>query len=176
MSDMAEIADVDVSPDFVWDAEDARIARELVAREGTPQAIRYFARHTRRLSNYGYWFLLGTLWVRYTGFSDLETWRRLFRSERPRRASSLMKPSELRELQNLADPLTLYRAHRLGENDWIAYTLDLSVAQRLARSRQGPICAYRVAKADVIALFLRRGEQEVLVLDAAHVQRVEAED
>lgn len=157
--------DPDISPDFVWHAEDARIAAQLVDREATPQAIRFFARHHRHLSDYGYWFLLGSLWVSYSGWSDLALWRRLLCSDRPHRDTSLMKPSEMQVFRALPETLTVYRAHRPSETDWIAYTLDRRVAERLATERRGPIRTYQVAKADVVALFLRRGEQEVLVLD-----------
>lgn len=157
--------DPDISPDFVWNAEDARIAAQLVDREATPQAIRFFARHHRHLSDYGYWFLLGSLWVSYSGWSDLALWRRLLSSDRPNRPTSLMKPSEWRAFQALPAILTVYRAHRPSETDWIAYTLDRRVAERLATARRGPIRTYQVAKTDVVALFLRRGEQEVLVLE-----------
>lgn len=162
----------DISPDFVWNAEDARIFAQLIDREATPQAIRFFARHHRHMTDYGFWFALSTLWVSYTGWSDINLWRRLFSSDRPRRETSLMKPSELQVFRELPDTLTVYRAHRPKETDWIAYTLDRTVAERLATERHGPIRAYHVAKTDVLALFLRRGEQEVLILDPRCVELV----
>lgn len=162
-----EASTQDVSPLFRGvTAAEAQIVQRILKHEGTPEAIREFARCRTRLSDYIYWFVLGTLWVSYTGFSDLDLWKRLFASARPDRDLSLMKPSELQELCALPDPLLIYRAHRPNEADWIAYTLSLDVAARFARERGvSEIKAYGVKRTDVLALFLRRGEQEILVLD-----------
>lgn len=164
----------DISPDFIWNAEDASIFEQLLWREGSPSAIQFFARHQRRLTHYGYWFGLGTLWVHYTGFSDLTLWRRLFSSDRPHRETSLMKPSELVAFRALPDRMTVYRARRPGETDWINYTLDRRIAERLATARHGPIKQYWVQRRNVLALFLRRGELEILVLNPALVEESES--
>lgn len=77
-----------------------------------------------------------------------------------------MKPSELDVFRLLGDHLTLYRAHRTGETDWISYTLSpMKAAEFAARRGAAQVKEYRVAKVDALCLFLRRGEFEVLVLD-----------
>ena len=163
----------DVSPKFRPNALDSRIAMELLAMEGTPQAIQHFAAHCNELSAYGYWYFLSTLWVSYSGHSDLALWRRLFSARRPHRAASIMKPSELTSLQDLPDTLQVFRAHREKETDWISYTLAYGVAVRFAVERGvREIVEYRAQKSDVLALFLRRQEQEVIILDPASVQRM----
>lgn len=163
----------DVSPDFRWNRQDAKIMRKVTPHEATPQAIRVFNHVHRRLSDYGYWFLLGTLWVSYTGWSDLELWKRLFRSTRPRRETSLMKPSELGVYRALPDMLTFYRAHRHGERDWVSYTLDpLKAAMFAVQRGVSEVVEYRAAKADALCLLLRRGESEVLILDQQKAERV----
>ncbi|MEC2555116.1 hypothetical protein P9W85_28065, partial [Bacillus tropicus] len=69
--------------------------------------------------------------------------------------------------------ITVYRAHRINEKDWIAYTLDPLIAARFANEREvNTIAEYKVKKRDVFALFLRRGEQEVIVLDKKNIQFV----
>lgn len=162
----------DVSPKFRPNAFDSRLAMELMTMEGTPQAILHFAEHANELSAYGYWFLLSTLWVSYSGHSDLGLWRRLFSANRPHRAASIMKPSELTALTALPAALTVFRAHRPGETDWLSYTLSLPVAERFARERQvREVCEYNVEKSDVLALFTRRAGAEVLVLDPARARR-----
>lgn len=156
----------DISPDWRPDKQDARVIRQILEHEATPQAIQVFARHAWKLTDYAYWFTLGTLWVSYTGWSELETWKRLFSSNRLKRETSIMKPSELTVLRQLPDPVTIYRAHRPGETDWIAYTIHpMKAAQFAHRRGVGVVREYQVAKADVLCLFLRRGEMEVLVLD-----------
>lgn len=156
----------DISTSFQYNFKDKIIALQLIKREGTPDAIKYFSEHCEELTNYGYWFLLSTLWVSYTGFSDIELWKKLFLSDRPQKQKSIMKPSELKEYNYLPYWVTVYRAKRPGEKQWIAYTLDLEIAKRFAKERNvNKISKYEVRKKDILALFLRRGEKEIIVLD-----------
>lgn len=163
---------IDGSPAVVEvTAQEARILRRILALEATPEAIREFCRCRNQLSDYVYWYTLGTLWVSYTGFSNLDLWKRLFAANRPDRDISLMKPGEYRVFCTLPDEFTIYRAHRPGESDWIAYTVDPQIAGRFARERGvSQVHVYTVQRRDVLALFLRRGEREILVLDKARVQ------
>lgn len=167
----------DISPNYQWREQDAALGRQLLRLDGKPEAIRYFAAHCKPLTSDAYWFYLGTLWVNYTGYSDLNLWRHLFSSTRKNRDSSLMKPSELAAFRNLPDPLYALRAHRPGETDWIAYTLSTETAARFAIERGiRSLHLYEIDKADVLCLFLRRGESEILVLDknkARFVREVE---
>lgn len=156
----------DVSTAYKFTPRDKELVELIMPHEATPQAIIIFNNHKKEFSNYAYWFVLSTLWVSYTGYSDLNLWRELFSSTRPNKAISLMKPSELKELAKLPNKLIVYRAHRDNETDNIAYTLDYQTAQRFARERHvDEVKAYRVKKRDVLALFLRRGESEIIVLD-----------
>lgn len=125
----------DISPRFRWNAYDATVAQEMIRLEQTPEAVRRFAELCAGLSDYGYWFQLSTLWVSYTGWSDLALWRQLFGSERPGRRQCIMKPSELEALERLPNMLTVYRAHRPGETDWLSFTLSLDKAQMFAHKR-----------------------------------------
>ena len=160
----------DVSPSFIWNPVDASIAKKLVTLEGTPEAIVHFSSICNKLTDYAYWFFLSTLWVKYTGWSDLELWKRLFSSDRPGRLKSIMKPSELDKFKILPYNVTIFRAHRPEESDWIAYTLDKDIATRFADERKvNSIKEYKVRKKDIAALFLRRGEQEIIVLDKSKV-------
>ena len=165
--------DADISANFQPNATDATVAKGLLAYEGTPLAILYFAKHCDALSDYAYWFLLGSLWVSYSGWSDLALWRHLLQSDRPKRTTSLMKPSEWESFKRLPEKITAYRAHRQGETDWISYTLDKTVAERFVQSRDsGHIVEYELRKKDVHALFLRREEQEILMLTPRLAKRV----
>ncbi|WP_197080912.1 hypothetical protein [Gordoniibacillus kamchatkensis] len=77
-----------------------------------------------------------------------------------------MKPSELTEFHKLPEVIIAYRAHRPCETDWISYTLDRNIAERFALERKvDHIAQYQLRKRDVLALFLRRGEQEIIMLD-----------
>ncbi|TWH49614.1 hypothetical protein [Sporomusa sp. KB1] len=163
----------DVSPIFRWSAYDSTVAENMIRLEGTPEAIKYFSEVCEKLTNYAYWFFLSTLWVNYSGRSDIELWKRLFSSERGQKLRSIMKPSELAEYDRLPYFITAYRAHRPEETDWIAYTLDLNIACRFAREREvNRISEYSIKKRDVLALFLRRGEKEILVLDKSKTKHI----
>lgn len=163
----------DISKDFTWNPYDAKVGKKLVELEGTPEAIKHFAAVQDGLSDYGYWFMLSVCWVKYTGWSDLELWRHLFSSERPKRQTSIMKPSELKKFKELPYFITAYRAHRENESDWLSFTLDKEIALRFARERgKQTIGEYKIKKRDVLALFLRRGEQELLMLDKSKAEFV----
>lgn len=159
-----------VAPNISRDFHPSRLDQETIAEitrhEGRHGAIRAFSNRCHLLSDYAYWFVLGTLWVSYTDFSNINLWRRLFQSKRPNRGTSLMKPSELTAFHALPDEFIAYRAHRPGETDWLSYTLDKLTAARFARERGiHSVHAYLIQRCDVLSLFLRRGEQEILCLD-----------
>lgn len=155
-----------ISTAFHWNEFDYQVAKAVLGRAETPEAIQYFSKHDLLLSNYGYWFMLSTLWVSNTDLTHLDLWKKLFASHRPNKQISLMKPNELTIFKTLPNKLTVYRAHRPNETDWIAYTLDKEVAFWFAKNRgTNQIDEYRIKKKDVLAVFLRREESEVIVLD-----------
>lgn len=162
-----------ISPQFKRNVLDAVYTEQIVQIDYKPDRIRYFAKIGEQLSDYAYWFLLGTLWVEYSGWSDLALWQRLFSSARPTRADSLMKPDELRAYRRLPETLTVYRAHRPNENDWIAYTLDPETAKIFAWKRGvSRFAEYQLPKSAVVSLFLRRGEKEVICVDRSTARLV----
>lgn len=166
-----------ISPDWQGcDRAEQRLIAKILKHEGTGRAIQVFAKHCKRFSDYWYWYTLGTLWVSYSGWSDLRLWRRLFLSQRPNRATSLMKPDEWQAFQQLPVHVVVYRAHRPQETDWIAYTLDPQIAARFAREREvSQVSQYLLDKDKVMALFLRRKEAEIIALqpqDAVHVRDI----
>ncbi|MFS0815510.1 hypothetical protein ABC382_00880 [Lysinibacillus sp. 1P01SD] len=164
----------DVSKHFKFNYYDARVGQEILQFEGTPKAILFFAEKCEKLTDYAYWFFLSTCWVSYTGFSDLELWKELFSSERPKRKECIMKPSEVKAYNSLPYFVTIYRAHRENEKDWIAYTLDKNIAIRFARERNvSKVSAYKIKKQHILALFTRRGEEEVIVLNKENVELIE---
>jgi hypothetical protein len=156
----------DVSPDFVPDRLSSEVVKRVILHEGTPKAIQIFAAEQHKLTHYWYWFTLSTCWVSYSGWYHISNWRALFESSRPNRKTSIMKPSEVRAFDELPDQLRVYRAHRPGERDWISYTLSPTRAAMFADKRGvSEVGLYKIQKADCIALFLRRDEFEVLMLD-----------
>lgn len=159
--------------DFRPSKLDAEVIAKVTKHWETGKAIRCFNNEHRRLSDYAYWYLLSTLWVSYSGWSELELWKRLFGSERPLRETSIMKPSELRAWRELPDQIRTFRAHRPDEKDWIAYTTDPIKCGCFALARGvNSISEYEIAKADALCLFLRRGESEIILIDRAKAKFV----
>lgn len=156
----------DISKKFQFNNYDAMVARRLIQLEETPEALIYFSKVCDNVSDYAYWYFLSTLWVSYSGYSDINLWKKLFSSKRKFKILSIMKPSELEEFNKLNANIEVYRAHRQGEVDWISYTLDIDIAKRFAKERDvSVISQYKIKKKDIEALFLRRGEYETILLD-----------
>jgi len=51
----------DISPDFKHNTFDAQFIAKVLKHEGKPSAIHRFAADHYGISDYAYWFLLGTL-------------------------------------------------------------------------------------------------------------------
>ena len=164
-----------ISPDWQGSTRrERRIINRLLKFEETPKAIQYFAKHCDHLSDYWYWFVLGTLWVSYTGHSDLNLWRKLFNSKISNCSSSLMKPDELAIFKRFPAVFVVYRAHRKDEKDWISYTLSPKRAALFAVRRNMEIAAYEVKKLDILSYFARRGEDEILILDKTRAKFIQS--
>lgn len=163
-----------ISPDWIGSTrKERRIIQSILKREATPAAITYFEKHCSELGDYWYWFILSTLWVSYTGWSDLNLWRKLFSSNRPNRMTSIMKPDELSEFNAMPDTIIGLRAHREDETDWISYTLSPERVSMFAKQRGvKKVTPYEIQKKDVLAYFTRRGEFELIVLNKSKVVRI----
>lgn len=164
----------DISPNWKGSTDSEReVIEQMLPLQETPYAILMFNELQEFLGDYWYWFVLGTLWVSYSGWSDLELWKRLFRADRKQRATSLMKPSEWEAFKKLPDRFTAYRSHRPDETDWISYTLDRELADRWTIERGGLTQAYTLKREYCLALFLRRDEKEILMLDPRKAKKIE---
>ena len=101
-------------------------------------------------------------------------WRNLFSCSRPARKRNPLKPDEVHAVNDQSPLVTAYRAHRPGEVDQIAYTLKRETACRFARERAADqITRYAIPKRTTVALFVRRGEHEVLALDKTSASATE---
>lgn len=85
--------------------------------------------------------------------------RESFSSNRGNKIIGSLKPDELSALKKLPNKLTVYRAHRDNELDWIVYTLDKKIVECFSRERaSSEVTTYKVKKSDVLAYFTRREE------------------
>jgi len=165
----------DISSDFKSSfSYDAKVGKKILKYEGTSEAIFYFNKVKNKLSDYAYWYFLSTLWVSFSGNTNINLWIKLFSSKRPRRETSIMKPSELIKYEQLPDIIEAYRAHRENETNWISYTINPFTAAKFAIHRKSnEIKKYNIKKRDIIALFLRRNEYEIICLDKNKAQYID---
>lgn len=162
----------DISKKFIPNAYDSDVAEAIIDLGETPEAMDYFMRRSYFLSDYAYWFILSTLWIGCSQFAGTETWRMLFTARRRYKKRSIMKSSELKEYNDLKWFLTVYRATAPSETDWINYTLDPEVAIRFAKAKGiKRVEVYSACKRDVIALFQRREEAEIIIPDRQKAER-----
>ncbi|MDT2422424.1 hypothetical protein P7D66_08545 [Enterococcus avium] len=159
-----------ISTAFKYNASDAEIMKKLLVIHPDEQ-VGYFERKSNQLSDYAYWFLLSTMWVKEAAVAPISQWMRLFSAKRPNRRISLMKPNEMALFKKLPNKLTVYRDHA-DETDWISYTLNPQTAIKFANMKNvNEVAEYKLKKHDCLALFLRRDEMEVLCMDKELAKR-----
>lgn len=157
---------MDISAMFSPSQRGSRLAKALLRHEGTQRALSVFREGCHLLDDYHYWYLLSTLWVLHHEGSDIRHWKRLFGSKRAGRADGIMKPSELEAYLALPENLVVYRGCGPDDFGWISYTLNPAIATLFAaRKIRGHVRAYVVPKSEVIALFTRRGEEELIIIN-----------
>jgi hypothetical protein len=116
-----------------------------------------------------YWSLVGAVWVNSENiFQNLRRWRRVWCSREPG-LEACMDDKERAALADLPDWFRLWRgtAHERSVRG-LSWTTDREKAERFARRlaiKTKPLLAAGiVAKKDVKAVFLGRGESEVVSL------------
>jgi len=157
--------DADLSDAFQYSRSAAAVADLLIEVEkNDPKALlTNFARYSKSLDDFNFWFLLSSVWARDNTIHSAEVWASHFMSERRGRKLGLMKRNEQKKLAKLPPMITVY---------WpdapltIAYTLDHDFAQKLAED-QGVRWLNRgtISKDKVIAYFDRRRPREVVILE-----------
>lgn len=115
-----------------------------------------------------FWSLVSDVWIdTENAWQNIGSWSEIFASDRASQ-HSLMNEDELQLFHSLPDTLTIYRGCRRDINeDGLAWTLDEQRAHWFAErfsNDDGVVLTRTVSKKDVVALFTRRGEQEVIVL------------
>lgn len=121
-----------------------------------------------------FWELVGGVWTDSENiWQNYAEWEELLSQERPGR-EFLMTDEEREKLAALPEEITIYRGYTFVEDDHdgiegFSWTLDKQRAAwfstRLARDHETTMVATAtVSKADVIAHFLGRGEEEIVAL------------
>lgn len=160
-----------ISPAFKYNKTDAGLIADLML--ALPEKrIELFQKVADQLTDYAYWFVLSNLWVNDSRIAPIAVWKEMFSVKRASRDISLMKPDELKRLKELPNKLTVYRLHSKGETDWISYTLNIETAFAFSGIKGGgELVSYQLKKRDCLALFLRRGEAEIICLNKEWAKR-----
>lgn len=121
-----------------------------------------------------FWELVGSIWVDTENlWQNYDEWHDVLHAERGDR-TAMMDDDERAALAALPDEVTIWRGYNADDEDderHIGFSWSLRrdcaewFAERFAshRGRARVLCA-RVRKADVVALFTGRGEDEIVVL------------
>jgi hypothetical protein len=130
-----------------------------------PYRLDAFVKIAQDLPDEKYWSLLGSIWTdTENAWQNLDTWKELFGSNRPKR-QSLMDWDEQLALSSLSDTVKIYRGCQEGINeDGISWTLKRDKAEWFANrfSNDGIVLEKEISKSDIIAVFTGRNEFEVI--------------
>lgn len=144
-------------------------------------AVIDFVNYIPDLSDFGYWDLLGALYIHggYSTFMTPKTWRRLFQAPRPQK-KYVMKSFERKALKVLPKRVTCYRIHHPNEKDWISYTVSGWLVPKFVEDYKEhgafqSVDKYRVNKKDIDFFFGRNNEDEVIILDRSKVKKIGAD-
>lgn len=156
---------------------DLKLFKYLVSHENNSKILITFAKNITKLSHYGYWRILSSLYIKGGYCIPLEVWKKMFTMPFDKRQKGLMNEEELKVFCSLPKQVKAYRIHKNNESDWISYTLSLNTALNFIEvySEQ---CIYggtescTINKDDILAYFARRNEQEIIVLDKTKMKNV----
>ena len=131
-----------------------------------PYRLQAFIQIAKYLSDEKYWSLLASIWTdTENAWQNLDEWRKLFNSSRPKR-QRLMDRDEVLAYDSLPDTVKIYRGCQKGINeDGISWTLKRDKAEWFATrfSKDGLVLEKEIQKKDIIAVFTNRNEFEVIV-------------
>lgn len=123
------------------------------------------------MSDEEYWESVSSVWTIVESIhEDLEIWAELWSDARPGRLEHVMDEDELKAFVDLPPKVEIYRGYRHEECMLgMSWTTDRKRAAWFARrsrilGHKAYLATAHVAKADVLAYFLRREESEIVVL------------
>ena len=133
-----------------------------------PYRLQAFQEIQDRLTDIGYWHLLGEVWIdTENAWQSIKTWRSLFNSKRSH-SHYIMDEVEQEMYGNLPSKFTIYRGCSYENENGISWTLDKDKAEFFANrcstfGRKGKVIYREIDKKNTVALLLGRNEQEIIV-------------
>lgn len=157
--------------------DDQFLLRLMIKDNDTVLPIVNFVSAIPNLSNFGYWTLLGALYIHggYSQFVTVDNWRQLLSAD-VKCKENIMKPFERRALSVLPNKVECYRIHHTdSESDWISYTISEHlipkfVEQYKEHDAYSYVEKFVVKKKYIDFFFGRNGEDEIVVLDRSKVK------
>lgn len=144
--------------------------RQVVWLHERPYRLDAFMSISDLLDDDNYWSLLADIWIDSENiWQNLDQWRQLFESTR---SGSPMTDEEEAALAAMPDPVPVYRGGVEDANEYgLSWTTDRERAEWFAvrmtgDDEVGVVLDGLVAKKDVAAYFMGRGESEIVVFDA----------
>ena len=131
-----------------------------------PYRLQAFLEIQDQLTDTQYWRLLADSWIdTENAWQNRGKWRKLFDSKRPH-SHYLMDETEDNAMNTLPEMVTIYRGSSANNEKGLSWTLSKDkaefFAQRFAQKR-GKVYEQEVRKDQILALFLGRGESEVIL-------------
>jgi hypothetical protein len=129
-----------------------------------PHRIEAFIKIHHQLNDRDYWKYLGEVWVNVENIWQYPFIERLLRKNRPGK-EYLMAEEERQFLEQLPDEFVIFRGHQRRNRYGWSWTLSYSQAWFFANrfSKNGGVISSICKKSDVLALFLGRGESEIVI-------------
>lgn len=164
-------------------AESSRDWHSYVFLHERPYRVNALATLAHRLSGTKYWALLGSVWIDSENiWQNQRVWRNLWLGRDPHQyrtklhtdsfRSRCMEASERKSLRKMPDEITVYRGgraeHRTAASGY-SWTLSLDKAQWFAGrplldGETGVVYKRTISKAQALAYFTGRGEEEIVTI------------
>lgn len=145
---------------------DSEIVKRMVAIpvENKEDLFAFYMKEKDNLSPERYWELLRTVWIIAGGLDKIDQFRKLFSSTK-RSRYYFSTPEEQKELREMPDSFTVYRATNNAEDGGISWTTSKEYAEHYKTMFQKELIVERVVeKKNIFAFINRNKEQEILIL------------
>jgi hypothetical protein len=142
---------------------DSAVLGTMLHLEGAALLLYFASQHHRIVDDAAYWCALGVVWVKCGDMGNRNTWLALFQSRR-RGKWKIMKTADRRVWRALPARVKAFRACSPDKDSGSAFSwsMDRKVCERLWPDRQ--IVERVFPRERIFAVFMRRGESELLVL------------
>lgn len=141
-----------------------QIAKAWDIEQDSDKVFKLFLKNHHLLSTQRYWELLRTVWIVSGNLENVEMFKLLMTSKKNNKYC-FSTPEESKQLREMPDMFTVYRACNEINDGGISWTYCLEYAKKYKESfGKKRILELKVKKTDVFALINRNKEFEIIVL------------